>query len=441
MAFWTTLLGRGTPQSETPNANPPSDVGAGPGYNPGDPDGLEFFSERSFGGPLPWLEPSAWSGYPADWATPNWGSQLGMQKLIDVAVAAIDLNASVLASFPVYLLKNGQVLPPRPYLFNPDPDIYSSWAEFAKQLFWDFQLGEAFVLPWAKDFSGKPSRFRVVPPWLMSVDLIGGRREYRLGGEDVTDDVLHVRYISNTADARGHGPLEWAGARMVTAGILQKYAERIAEQGGTPNYWLGVERTMNKEQADDLLEQWVESRRRHLGEPAILTGGASLNQMSIPSARDMTLLELAQFSEARIAILLGVPPFLLGLPMAQGEAITYSNASTLFDFHERASLGPKSTQVMQAMSGWLLPNGQSIEQNRRQYSEPDMLTRAQAYQLFVAMTALNGQQVAAMERFEAIPGFDAGAASLTGAEVAGNTGGQATPEASIPSSGTTAEVS
>ena len=63
---------------------------------------------------------------------------------------------------------------------NPDPTIYTSWAEFAKQLFWDFQLGEAFVLPMARAADGWPLNFRVLPPWLVNVEMDGGRRTYQL---------------------------------------------------------------------------------------------------------------------------------------------------------------------------------------------------------------------------------------------------------------------
>ena len=49
------------------------------------------------------------------------------------------------------------------------------------------------------------------------------------------------------------------------------------------------------------------------------------------------MLELAQFTESRIAVLLGVPPFLVGLPSG-GDSMTYSNVSSLFDFHDRSYL-------------------------------------------------------------------------------------------------------
>ncbi|MGV7388953.1 hypothetical protein PJJ88_30240, partial [Mycobacterium kansasii] len=82
-------------------------------------------------------------------------------------------------------------------------DIYSSWFEFAKQLFWDYLMGEVFVLPVSHYADGSVRTFRVVPPWLINVELRGGRREYMLGSEDVTGEILHIRYQSSTVDAHG----------------------------------------------------------------------------------------------------------------------------------------------------------------------------------------------------------------------------------------------
>jgi len=263
---------------------------------------------------------------------------------------------------------------------------------------------------------GFPLRFRVIPPWLVSIELHEGSRRYWLGSVEVTDEILHIRNISNTADAHGHGPLESAGARMVTAGLLERYMHNLAETGGVPHYWIGVDPRLTKEQATDLLDQWIASRIDHPGQPAMLTGGATLNQLQSMSAQDMALLELSQFTEARIAVLLGVPPFLLGLPMAQGESLTYSNTTMLLDLHHRSSLRPKANTVMDALSGWLLPRGQSIELNADEYTRPDLFMRAQAYQIFANIGALSVPEIRAMERFDGVP---AAAAAITGAELTG----------------------
>ncbi|QSM03938.1 portal protein [Mycobacterium phage prophiGD91-2] len=416
MSFWSRMLGRG--DNVTPNDNGPAD------YNPGDAEGLEILGEPVEARALPFPVPSPWSGWPQTWGVPNWSTQNGLNKLIDTAWNCLDLNSSALASMPVYRTKSGKISDPLGWMTNPDPDIYASWDEFAKQLFWDYQMGEVFVLPMARGADGYPIRFRVIPPWLMNVELKGGRREYTLGGEDVTSDILHIRYQGSTTDARGHGPLEAAMPRMATAGLLQRYVQTLAETGGTPLYWLGVGRRLNQAEADDLLNAWVESRKRHAGEPALVSGGAELHQAQSMSARDMTLLEIEQFNESRIAVALGVPPFLAGLPSG-GDSMTYSNVSQLFDFHDRSSLRPKAKAVMAALSNWVLPRGQAVELNRDEYSRPALKERAESYKTLHDIVDTDGrpaitvQEVRTMERLHGDDGErapSAAALSLSGGD-------------------------
>ena len=239
MSFWT-WLGFGDTGGITPNTTepppPPGTVG-GTGWTPGDPHGVEFPNEPTVTRSLPLPMPSPWSGWPAEWNVPNWDFGSRFNELVDVAWACLDLNASVLSAMPVYRTRGGQVIEAASWMSNPDPTIYTSWHEFAKQLFWDYMTGEAFVLPVIRQFDGYPLTFRVVPPWMVDVEMRGGVRVYRLGGlsgPDVTDEILHVRYKSTTDGAHGCGPLESAGGRMLTAGILAKYVREVVSTGGVP---------------------------------------------------------------------------------------------------------------------------------------------------------------------------------------------------------------
>ena len=387
------------------NGNPESSVG--PGFNPGEPNMLDTsdFDEIPEARALPWVAPSPWSGYPAEWGSPSWSangnsssSAGAMSRVVDAAWAAIDLNSSVLSSMPVYRLRRGVVVPSVTWMANPDPTIYSSWQEFAKQLFWDYHLGEAFVLPMAHSAGGAPTNFRVIPPWLISVEMRGGRRDYRLGATDVTGEILHIRYASTTDNARGIGPLDVAGARQVAIRLLQRYADNLAETGGTPMYWLGLQRNVTESEGKDLLDRWIESRAKYAGHPAIVSGGATLNQTKSMNAEDVALLELTHFNEARIAILLGVPPFLLGLASGGGGSITYSNVESLFDFHDRSSLRPKANAVMAALGQWALPDSEAVELNRDDYTRPGLVDRARAYEIMIRSGVMKPEEARAMER-------------------------------------------
>jgi len=301
---------------------------------------------------------------------------------------------------PVYLLSNSEVVQPKSWMINPDDRIYTGWPEFAKQMFWDYQLGEVFI--WAlsrASGSNRPLQMRVVPPWMVNAEMApGGTRSYRIGGLDVTADMLHIRYQSTTDDPHGHGPLEVAGARMTTAGLLQRYARKLAETGGTPHYWIGVDKYMNPDECDEMLNEWIASRKQHQGDPGLLSSGAKLNQLQSMSAKEMALLELAQFSEARIAVLLGVPPFAVGLPSG-GDSLTYANVEQIFTFHDRAGLGPAATHVMTALSNWATTRPQTVELNRDDYTRPEFKDRVEAEAKLVEIGAITNDELRLIERF------------------------------------------
>jgi HK97 family phage portal protein len=409
VSFWSWLKGS-PPDGITPNSTVESPESVGPNYTPGDPDGFEVVGDTTYSrSAMPLPVPSPWDGWPQQWGVPDW-SNPKLTTLVDTAWDCIDLNASVLSAMPVYRLKAGVVISPLSWMKNPDPTIYSSWGEFAKQLFWDFQLGEAFVMATDYYANGYPKRFRVMPPWAFKVEMDGGRRRYWIGSVNVTDDVLHIRYKSTSDGAHGVGPLESAGARLTTAGVLQRQMDEVARNGGVPPYILEVARRLTPDEANEVLGAWQDSRSRAgAGAPALATGGTNAKAMQVPSPKDMALLELAQFTEARIAVKLGVPPFLVGLPSG-GDSMTYSNVSSLFDFHDRSSLKVKASHVMSALSWWSLPGDESIEMNRDEYTRPSLLDRANAYKALNEINALSGEEARAMERLHG----DVAASALTG---------------------------
>jgi hypothetical protein len=99
--------------------------------------------------------------------------------------------------------------------------------------------------------------------------------------------------------------------------------------------------------------------------------------------------------------------------------MTYSNVTSLFDFHDRSSIRPKVTAVMSALSNWALPRGQCVELNRDEYTRPALAERATAYATLHGivdadgLSALSAAEVRAMERFHGEPS----AVALTGGDV------------------------
>jgi HK97 family phage portal protein len=369
------------PDDVTPNPNDPADVPPAtvgpPSATPGDPHGVVAEGDAAPSIPPPTIVPSAWSGWPADWWPPMWGGRL--DELTDTAWMCLDLNSSILATMPPYLVGAAESIDAG-WTRNPDPDTYTSWEEFAKQLFWDYMLGEVFVIATAWYATGYPARFHVVPPWAVNVEMGDGVRSYSIGNLDVTRDLLHVRYKSTVDDCHGHGPLEAGAARLVAEQLLSRYVTQFAANGGIPTGILTHPEELTAKQSADLQAQWIQARAANMGAPAVLSGGVAWQSVQA-NPKETALVDLGQLTESRIAVLLGVPPYLVGLPSGADQSLTYSNASGLFDYHWRAGLRPKAQTVMAALSEWALPRGTAVEVNRDAYVEPEPYQRAQTAQI------------------------------------------------------------
>lgn len=394
---------------------PPATVGP-PAAVGGDPHGFVVAAtEPEFTTPPPTIRPSAWSGWPAEWWTPNWYGRVA--DLTDTAWTCVDLNSSILATMPPYIV-NGAPTLDSGWMTNPDPELYSSWEEFAKQLFWDYQaVGEVFVLATAKYSTGWPARFHVLPPWTVNVEMNGGTRSYSIGEVPVPpNDICHLRYQSSTGDAHGHGPLEAGRTKVVAAEVLARYGAGLAQSGGIPSSVLVHPEEQSPEQAAQLRSDWVTARQSALGEPAVLSGGLTWEPTQL-NPKDMALIELQQFNESRIAIFLGVPPFLVGLP-SSGDSLTYNTVVMAADQHWRMGLRPKATAVMAGLSEWLLPRGTTVEVNQDAYVQPEPYVRAQTAEIYNRIRdEATGQPVMSVAEIREAERLDDRTESITSAPV------------------------
>jgi phage portal protein BeeE len=187
---------------------------------------------------------------------------------------------------------------------------------------------------------------------------------------------------------------------MLTAGILARYVREVVATGGVPMYTLETDQSLTTEDAQDLLTQWIATRANaSLSSPPILDSNVTLKTHMAMSPRDMAMLEIAQFTESRIAVLLGVPPYLVALAGPANSSMPYANVSQLFDFHDRASLKTKANFVMAALSWWALPSTQRAELNRDEYTRPSFAERADAWVKLVQAGIVSVEEVRTAERF------------------------------------------
>jgi len=349
----------------------------------------------------PPLEAQAWAGWPVEWQTPNTNSlgMMGPAGDLDVVWAAIDLNSRISADMPVGVTRANTPQPPPSWIANPQPQVYSHWGEFFKQAWWSYQaIGETFIVATSRFADGFPRTFMCLNPMFVTVDLdpATGLRQYWIGGERATDDVLHIRYTSINGDAHGHGPLEVAGARVTAARVFMRYASDLARNGGVPWAVLKHKYRLHPAQAQQMKAQWIESARNRFGAPAILDSDADLQVLQV-LPKDMALSELSQHTEARLAMLLGVPAFLLSLPSG-ADSMTYTNVSQLFDQHWRTTLRPMARFITRAISGWALPAGNELEIDPESYVRADATARANYYTLMINSGIMTPDEARNLER-------------------------------------------
>jgi HK97 family phage portal protein len=332
----------------------------------------------------PRLDPVPWAGWPVDWNIPVQAAQgMRSQSASDVVFACIDLNARITANMPVFLTKYGQPQPGLMWMDNPQPLIYPSWNSFWEKMWFSYQGAGELILHCDTRYSdGRPQTFHVAEPWMINIErdqTTKLRRFYAPSGEDITDDVLFVPYYDDGVSPRGIGPLEFAGEHLLAARALNRYGANLAGNGGALSGVLQHKYRLSPQQSADMRAQWVAAARQRMGgAPAVLDSDTTYKEIQV-SPKDMALRELAEHSESRIAVLLGVPPFLVGLP-AGGDSMTYSSTVSLFDYHWRALLDPKSSLLAAALSGWALPLHTVLNINPSEYIRESAAVRSQFYE-------------------------------------------------------------
>jgi len=393
-----------------PNANPP--VGSvGPNVPVAGDASAQEQASGGFGaqhviypGGNPPPEAVAWAGWPSEWAVPwDGGGVLGGLVTTDVVWACVDKNATAVGSMPVSATDGrGLPLTDQPsWLQNPQPEVYTHWDEFMRQIWWSYQLtGEVFIGATSRFAdSGYPRTFAMLPPWLVQPEIVAGQRRVFIGGQDETENVLHIRYVSWPGDARGHGPLEAARERLLAVKVLMRYGADLAANGGIPWAVLKHKFKLGEGQAQALKAQWITAARSRMGAPAILDQDTDLQQLQT-TPKDMALAEMQAFAEARIAVLLGVPPLLVALPSG-ADSLTYSNESAIYDSHWRQTLRPGSGYLMGALSAWALPGRSRVLLDADEYIRATPLDRAQAYKILVELGVMTPDEVRTAERLPA----------------------------------------
>ncbi len=205
----------------------------------------------------------------------------------------------------------------------------------------------------------RPDRVRVVPGpdgWPEAFEYSVGSESCRLTGEAVPGVglVLHVKLFHPVNDHYGLSPIEAAATAIDLHNTATRWNKALLDNSARPSgaliYTSGGH--MTGEQFERLKGELEASFQgaRNAGRPLLLEGGLDWKAMSL-SPKDLDFIDARHAAAREIALALGVPPMLLGIP---GDN-TYSNYQEANRNFWRQTVLPLVDRTAKSLSGWLLP--------------------------------------------------------------------------------------
>jgi HK97 family phage portal protein len=206
----------------------------------------------------------------------------------------------------------------------------------------------------------RPDRMKVVPGpggWPEAFDYTADGKTQRISGEAApgVPRILHVKLFHPLSDHYGLSPIEAAASAIDIHNTASRWNKALLDNSARPSgalVYTARDGNLTAEQYDRLkseLEQGFQGAAR-AGRPLLLEGGLDWKSMSL-SPRDMDFIEAKHVAAREIALALGVPPMLLGIP---GDN-TYSNYQEATRSFWRSAVLPLVNRTAKALSAWLSP--------------------------------------------------------------------------------------
>jgi len=206
----------------------------------------------------------------------------------------------------------------------------------------------------------RPDRVSVVEGrdgWIAAYDYRAGNVTRRLPTEGIGDGriaLLHLRLFHPLDDHAGFSPLGAAGAALDLHNAAGEWNKALLDNSARPSGALVYQpKDGGNLSADqyERLKQELEagySGAVNAGRPLLLEGGLDWKSMGF-SPKDMDFIEAKNAAARDIALALGVPPMLIGVP---GDN-TYANYQEANRAFYRLTVVPLLTRTAASLSAWL----------------------------------------------------------------------------------------
>jgi HK97 family phage portal protein len=310
------------------------------------------------------------SGGRAAWSGKDYAA-LAREGYLRNAVAhrCIRLICESAAAIPLVLKRDGQELLMHPLLdLLARPNPREGGAGLMEKVYGHLMVsGNAYLELVTLDGTPRelhalrPDRMKVVPGpqgWPLAYEYQAGGQNVRFiqEGEEAgfVPSILHLTQFHPLDDHYGLSPLEAAKIPLDLHNSASSWNKALLDNAARPSGALVYGNASSLSDAQfERLKTELETQYQgalNAGRPLLLEGGLDWKPLSL-SPRDMDFLEARNGAAREIALALGVPPLMLGLPGDSTHA-NYAEANRAF---YRSTLLPLVRRVCEALSHWLSP--------------------------------------------------------------------------------------
>ena len=207
----------------------------------------------------------------------------------------------------------------------------------------------------------RPDRMQVIPGrdgWPEAYQYTVGHEkvEFHQPEPGAQSPILHQTLFHPTNDHYGMSPIEAAATAIDIHNAASNWNKALLDNSARPSgalIYKAKEGQLNDEQYERLRQELDETFAgpHNAGKPLLLEGGLEWKNMSL-SPRDMDYIEAKYTAAREIALALGVPPMLLGIP---GDN-TYSNYAEANRSFWRQTIVPLAEKAAKSLTNWLKPS-------------------------------------------------------------------------------------
>ncbi|MBX2804784.1 MAG: phage portal protein [Hyphomicrobiales bacterium] len=285
-----------------------------------------------------------------------------------IVYRAVRMIAEGAASVPVRLFEHGSEINEHPLLdllARPNagacgPDMMEDWYGYL------MLAGNGYIEAIGVGGSPRelhvlrPDRMKIVPgadgwPEAYDYSANGLTTRFAQAPEDGVRPILHMALFNPSNDYYGMSPIEAAAIAVDLHNAASHWNKALLDNAARPSgaliYGAGGGR-MTEEQFRRLKAELEANYQGavNAGRPMLLEGGLDWKSMSMSPA-EMDFMEAKHAAAREIALALGVPPMLLGIP---GDN-TYANFAEANRVLWRQTILPLVNRTLKALSVWLGP--------------------------------------------------------------------------------------